>query len=381
MKKLSYVAVAIALVFSSAAFAVQYDPACATAGMLDEEGGSISYLLAELDFFGKDVYVPWAEMDADDNGILDQWEFAMLAAVICAAPSGAVAGQFEANSGGFGNVVIALQNVADFLGEPAAGHDPLAEQCEDVGNLILAWLDRSADLGAPYGVQSPRTLLTMGGQGTLVTQIETLGNALATGGNALSEVLGEFAEKLGMYVPLIGATKEGWAAMAGMSTDFKNIVLDLFGDLLGDIATAQAGLPTVAGGLTQVVGAQSLLPAPLQMTSGEQAMLAMLAGDLNALIPLLTPASTLPGIEIYGVTGKAAGEPFSAEGDYNGDGLTNKETYDATVGAGGDMAGYVSNATGDDPFWAGNPNLPAVGLLGLAALIGSLALGGIARRK
>jgi len=379
MKKLSCLAVAVALVMSSAAFAVQYDPECETAGMLDGEGAGIATILGVLGFFGPGVTVPWAEMDADGSGILDQWEFAMLAAVICAAPSGDVAGQFAANAGGFTEVVDALAACGEFLAAPN-GHGALSGQCEAAGPIIIAWISQPGLAAAIDAMAGAGTSTQIMGLGMMLSE----GNVPEPGDDPLSEMLDDFAGQIDDYVPLIFGTKEGWAAMAGMSTESKALVVGLFGDLLGPIADAAEDLPDLVEGLEQVLFIQTQLVgayAPYAMSTANQAVLAMLAGDVGDLIPLLGPASTLPEIEIYGVTGKAAGEPFAAEGDYNGDGLTNKETYDATVGAGGDMASYVSNATGDDPFWSGNPNLPAVGLVGLAALIGSLALGGIARRK
>ena len=52
------------------------------------------------------------------------------------------------------------------------------------------------------------------------------------------------------------------------------------------------------------------------------------------------------------------------------------------MGNGGDVAGFVAAASGADPFYEGNPGLPATGLAGLALLSGLAALGGaLAMRK
>ncbi|MBI2424037.1 MAG: hypothetical protein HYV27_14495 [Candidatus Hydrogenedentes bacterium] len=64
---------------------------------------------------------------------------------------------------------------------------------------------------------------------------------------------------------------------------------------------------------------------------------------------------------------KAAGEPLAADGDYDNDGLSNLDEFNAVITAGGDPALFAQAASDPSPFWAGNPALPTVDLTGLAA--------------
>ena len=70
---------------------------------------------------------------------------------------------------------------------------------------------------------------------------------------------------------------------------------------------------------------------------------------------------------------KAANEPFHAEGDIDNDGKTNLEEYTCVVDNGGDIDIFLQAALYDDPFWPGNPDLPA--LTGLALILLAAACG------
>lgn len=67
---------------------------------------------------------------------------------------------------------------------------------------------------------------------------------------------------------------------------------------------------------------------------------------------------------------KAINEPFSAQGDADGDGVNNLTEYEFVVTAGGDMEAFISEASENNPFWSGNPNLP----IGSATSLASAAL-------
>jgi hypothetical protein len=105
---------------------------------------------------------------------------------------------------------------------------------------------------------------------------------------------------------------------------------------------------------------------------------------IDAIIRMLTDGSTgLPRLEEYVVFGtgeKAPNEPFSAEGDFDGDGISNITEYDDVMAAGGDVSVFLEAATDPSPFWPGNPALPVgsitavLALLFGAALLGSCAL-------
>ena len=72
----------------------------------------------------------------------------------------------------------------------------------------------------------------------------------------------------------------------------------------------------------------------------------------------------------YGVIGENAGEPLSATGDLDGDGVSNLQEYNNTLAAGGGVNEYVNAAS--NPLIDGTPesqaSLPATSNLGLLAL-------------
>lgn len=73
---------------------------------------------------------------------------------------------------------------------------------------------------------------------------------------------------------------------------------------------------------------------------------------------------------------------LTADGDYDGDGITNAAEYDAVVASGGSPAAFVSMASN---FWSrpDSAGLPAAGIVGLAALMAGCAAVGarVIRRK
>ena len=73
--------------------------------------------------------------------------------------------------------------------------------------------------------------------------------------------------------------------------------------------------------------------------------------------------------------GKTTEEPFSAEGDCDGDRISNLDEYEYVVSAGGDIEAFMMEAGENNPFWNGNPAVPAAGLIGLALLAISVGLG------
>jgi hypothetical protein len=103
---------------------------------------------------------------------------------------------------------------------------------------------------------------------------------------------------------------------------------------------------------------------------------------IDAIIRMLTDGSTgLPRLEEYVVFGtgeKAPNEPFSAQGDFDGDGISNVAEYDEVMDAGGDLSVFLEAATDTSPFWPGNPGLPVAGVAALALLTGTLAFGSTA---
>jgi len=64
------------------------------------------------------------------------------------------------------------------------------------------------------------------------------------------------------------------------------------------------------------------------------------------------------------------------DGDYDGDGQTNLEEYEAVAALGGGPEMYAAAASTNGPFWPGNPELPVAGFVGLALLAASCIAGG-----
>ncbi|HUW62678.1 MAG TPA: chitobiase/beta-hexosaminidase C-terminal domain-containing protein [Candidatus Bathyarchaeia archaeon] len=105
------------------------------------------------------------------------------------------------------------------------------------------------------------------------------------------------------------------------------------------------------------------------------------AADVFAAGAVAMNAVEIPVMPILGA-GKVDPPPLSPLGDYDGDGITNLDAYNLVMDAGGDYEDFVAAAGGG--FWTtGNPDLPAVGLLGLAALVSVIAAGGafVLRKK
>jgi hypothetical protein len=70
--------------------------------------------------------------------------------------------------------------------------------------------------------------------------------------------------------------------------------------------------------------------------------------------------------EVIKDVSKSLDEPFSADGDCDGDGASNLDEYVYVVAAGGDIEDFMMEAGEDNPLWPGNPALPAAGAASLA---------------
>ena len=139
---------------------------------------------------------------------------------------------------------------------------------------------------------------------------------------------------------------------------------------ISDIEDLQASFPDLA----------SLLPLA-DLFGGMMGTSEVMHTTIDAIIRMLTDGSTgLPRLGEYVVFGtgpKTTNEPFSAEGDFDGDGASNVTEYDEVVAAGGDVDVFVQAVTDPDNFWPGNPDLPVAGVIGLALLGAGVALGGV----
>jgi len=367
MKKLSVMLMAVGLLLAGASSAVELNDDCSyvyngTTG-LDPEFLGVAGLLNQLD---SDFPLNPALYDIesvagvmDGDGIPDAFQLGMLGAVMCDPSGAAIVAQFNNNISEFLGLTADLGAVVD------AG-TPVAQDMATVGADVTAWATAIPD-GLDPGLD------------VLKAQALQLGGGLVAASEDLNEFVGTYGP---VIVFLLPSYKEWFAGIGGPSTEMSLTLDGLLGDLLSDLTDAIADFQAASAGLVQLAAAGTgLVPPPFTMTPALATAMTDLAADIDDLVVLLL-AVALPDFEIYGAA-KLASEPFSAAGDYNGDGLTNGETYTAVTDAGGDRDVFVSAATGTNPFWPGNPGLPVTGMLGLAALAVAAASAGamVIRRK
>ena len=137
---------------------------------------------------------------------------------------------------------------------------------------------------------------------------------------------------------------------------------------VSDIEDLQGSFPNVA----------QLLPMA-DLFAGMMGTSEAMHTTIDAIIRLLTDGSTgLPRLAEYVVFGyqeKTITEPFSAQGDFDGDGVSNVTEYNDVMSTGGDIGVFIEAATDPSPFWPGNPDVPVAGAAALALLAATLAFG------
>jgi len=303
----------------------------------------------------------WAASDMEGmvgDGLSDRLQLALLAANLCNDPSGNVAVQYANNLEAFGGLI------AKFYALIAAVTDPIDLPTRlNADGISLAAFANTLPV-PPYG--------------TIKAQLLALAAAMDDPNAGASALLAGFATKFGMYVPIFEGLGPWFVGMAGTSAAMDDTMNDLMFNvdygIVKDLAPAGAGLAALAGYLH---GTAAQLGG-----FGQPALAALLQGDANALDALVAIIGTIgwPVIEIYGVSGKTDIEPFSGPGDYDGNGDTNA---DVAAKVGSDPAAFVAAASGAAPFYAGNPNLPVVGLFGLSLLASACAAAGafVIRKK
>ena len=157
---------------------------------------------------------------------------------------------------------------------------------------------------------------------------------------------------------------------AGMSLTVEHLLESINGAFNGTCPWQPVGRPRFEY-IQYDLGYLSQFSMPAELAQ----QCATLSGHIDSLFPFLD-AIVVPTLDVYGA-GKASGEPFGAAGDYNGDGLTNKQTYDYVTGGGGDRVEFVRAAASLDPFWSGNPGLPVAGPFALLILTGLSTAAGL----
>jgi len=77
------------------------------------------------------------------------------------------------------------------------------------------------------------------------------------------------------------------------------------------------------------------------------------------------------------INAKSPSEPFSGTGDIDDDGITNADEYTAVATGGGSIETFAQMAL----YWNGAGPLPVAGLVGMAILLGLIAIGGVTRTR
>ena len=308
---------------------------------------------------------PDADMDTiaefmDGDGIPDQIQMALLAAVLCDAAAkeidgAAIQAQLDANVDEVDAMIARLIAMFTAMGPVGAAMTSVGE------NLILAGGGLEA-LGIPMAQMTEYPdpeAEEDGGYGALLS--------------AFSE---EYGGAIGMFLP---PNATGIAALAGLSSE-GNMTINL---LLVDLMEEWEGYDVLLLGLAGQLDYYAPMAGPLQ------ASMEALADDIEAFAPLMVSSAVPPVLDILGKGAKADGdEPFAADGDIDGDGSTNLDVYEDLEARGIATPGsFVKGASGSwtaaDPWPAPGSDLPVAGLLGLSVLAGACALAGarIIRKK
>lgn len=372
MKTMSYLVVTIAMLASAAAFAqcppVTLTNDCLTAGaaaLFNGEADTYIGILVALEIIPADV-VTWPTADFDEDGLPDQQAMYLLAAVLCAEDA-TIGGEFAANQAAYLGTVSSI-------GDALTANEGLPQQMRDTAALCTAAVAALNGIGPPAG---PLTDLRDG--------LLALGGGLAPGGaDDLESSMGDF----GLYASMLGGIGDWVAGMGGLSTPTKAYMEGFLTALVGsEINPAGQDLidtATLVGGGAATIPVRAVLiglgvPA-LVADAVEAARVALIAvaGATDTFGDSLV-AVTAPTFDVYSCIGKTTNEPFAAAGDYDNDGVTNLTTYGITGGG----AAFVAAASGANPFYAGNPNVPVAGLLGLSLLASACAAAGafVIRRK
>ena len=275
----------------------------------------------------------------DGDGIPDYYQLGLLGAVLCEASAKATAAdvlaQFESNRDLYDLLV------AD-LGALFAALDALADEMADVAALL------------PTGVGL---------------------DDLIAGLLGASALIDGFLVEYGVLPIALGAVNDVFAGLAGLSTEMELTFVGLLAGLMEDIVDPLAEMVALSEFLVIAAG---MLGPPLD------APCLALAANIDAALAMAL-AITPPDFEVYGVTAKDVGEPFSAFGDYNENEDSNLTVFGTVVGDNTPnlRPEFVAAASGANPFYSGNPGLPVAGIAGFVLLVGAVAAGGVlaARKK
>lgn len=293
-----------------------------------------------------DVELVWVGPGPDDyivgDGVLDNWQMALLAAIQCTSQTDAMIAQI------LSQIPTNLQAYDDFVTEVVVVVNMLGDVTTQLGTIVTGLQAipgiQGTDLGGGYLVSD------------LVTELDDFEQDLAE--------IAPFAPMIGGLLPQFGSWFGG---MAGLSTEMQGQLNDILGEIEGLFTEIQT-METYLNALLAAHG-----------TAGDGQLDGATETAVNDLIAnIQSIVITLPlSFVTFGAT-KAANEPLSAFGDYNGDGTTNLEDYNTVQAGGGTRADWVALVTA--PPAAGTP---VTGLIGLGLMASAMAAGGafVIRRK
>jgi len=302
----------------------------------------------------------WATADLESvdyeingDGIPDSYQLAMLGAALCAGDP-EITSDFTANVAQFDHFVDQLLEGIELLTALGSEMNAAKSQLTSLMNSLL---------------EDPE----------LVFATSYLFNDITDTADSISE----YSQVAGIIGDALPEFSEWFAAFAGTSDAARDTIDDLTWMVVGYIQSYCSGNPISYTNLAAEAANLRLLAnnitTPLPADVKEDFL--ALADQIDAYWDFAEQV-TIPYFTIYGTASKSATEPFSAEGDYNGDGLSNKEAYDLVTAAGGGREAFVQAAASDNGFWQGNPALPVAAMPALCALAaGLLAVGGIRLRK
>lgn len=356
MKKLTAIVMTLLLV-SGGAMAlpkVTLDEACAVYNAINEDAEA---LLGTLAIFVQDL-PGYDEADLElamaGDGIPDSYELALFAMALCEGGDEAEAllAQYNANKGVYNGIFSAINStIPILLGDD--DRDPLNERVAELAAILTAHPELEALIDGEAGA------------GTYDGIIEDLTDLADDIAGILDDVA-PYSSMIPDVIELLQDMGDFAAALAGLSTEMQTTVTDLLDQYTGDIDNT----------IDQVVAVQAAFAAVLGtglLTTEEAAAVTSMSNDVTAVLGYVNGIlDAVNNLQVYGVA-KAGDEPFSGAGDYDGDGNTNLVAF---TGSDGSKAGFVAAASGVNPYYAGNTNLPAVGLAGLAAIAGLMSLGG-----
>ncbi len=299
---------------------------------------------------------PFAAMDLENglagDGIPDEYQLALAGAALCADPS--LQTQLAGIKAQWTTAVTDLADVMEILLGP------------DDATSTSARLYAATDMiEAEMASLPPETA-------SLISTLRMIAENLQYFLEYVNGIVSR--ETLPILETSLLGVGDGMSIMLGLSTEMQTSIQTLLTGEIGEILDLVYGFRSGIDPSAAAIRSIALTPP---FTPEQVSTLNALADDaqtvgqkLDTVLALLEPGAI---IDVLG-TAKSDDEPFSAYGDYDGDGNTNLATYQAVHSS---PADFVAAASGANPFWPGNPGVPVAGVLGLSALAGACALGGV----